>query len=150
MLSSKARYGLKAMAALARREASGSLTSVEIIAAEENIPVKFLEAILTQLKKAGLLESRRGPSGGFMLLKPADEISLALVIRILDGPFAPTPCARTRNPVVCEGCDDLKSCQLRPFMREVRDVMADVWEHRTVHDLVDGYARLKRRSRAAM
>ena len=138
------------MAALARRQATGSLTSAETIAEEEGIPPKFLEAILTQLKKAGLVESRRGPSGGFMLVKPADEVSLALVIRVLDGPFAPTPCSRTRNPIVCEGCEDLGTCRLRPFMREVRDAMAEVWEHRSVQDLVKGFGRVKKVRHAAM
>ncbi len=140
MLSSKARYGLKAMAALARRHGERQNTSVEEIAQEEGVPVKFLEAILTQLKKSGLLISRRGPSGGYQLAMDPREISLAHVIRVLDGPFAPTPCSRTRNPVVCESCVTLDSCQLRPFMREVRDAMARVWEQRSVQDLAEGFA----------
>jgi Rrf2 family protein len=143
MLSSKARYGLKAMAALARRHGEPQHTPVEAIAQEENVPVKFLEAILTQLKKSGLLISRRGPAGGYILAQDPREISLAHVIRLLDGPFAPTPCSRTRNPVVCEGCVTLDSCQLRPFMREVRDVMAEVWERRSLQDLVDGYTNVE-------
>jgi len=143
MLSSKARYGLKAMAALARRQGEQHHIPVDEIAEEEHIPVKFLEAILTQLKKSGLLVSRRGPAGGYLLAQPPSETSLANVIRILDGPFAPTPCSRTRNPVVCEGCTTLDTCQLRPFMREVRDVMAEVWERRTVQDLIEGYANVE-------
>lgn len=138
MLSSKARYALKAMAAMARRPQPSALIPVDEIAAEEGIPLKFLEAILTQLKKSGLLVSRRGPHGGYVLARDPRDISLALVIRILDGPFAPTPCSRTRNPVVCEGCISLDSCHLRPFMREARDAMARVWEQRSVQDLADG------------
>lgn len=126
------------MAALARRRDDHVHTPVEEIASEEHIPLKFLEAILTQLKKSGLLVSRRGPAGGYILAKDPRDVSLALVIRVLDGPFAPTPCSRTRNPVVCEGCSTLESCHLRPFMREVRDAMARVWEQRSVQDLVDG------------
>lgn len=150
MLSSKARYGLKAMAALARRHGTQQHTSVEEIAQEEGMPVKFLEAILTQLKKSGLLISRRGPAGGYQLARNPKEISLALVIRVLDGPFAPTPCSRTKNPVVCEGCTSLDDCQIRPFMREVRDVMARVWERRSVQDLVEGYSHVKKMARVSV
>ena len=111
---------------------------VDDIVAAEHVPGKFLEAILTQLRKRGLLVSRRGPAGGFMLARAPETITLAEVIRTLDGPFAPTPCARTRNPVCCEGCDDMKTCRIRPYMREVRDAMAKVWEERTIRDLADG------------
>ncbi len=138
------------MAALSKRYGESHHTPVEHIADEEHIPVKFLEAILTQLKKSGLLVSRRGPAGGYILAQDPREISLALVIRVLDGPFAPTPCSRTRNPVVCEGCSTLDSCQLRPFMSEVRNVMAEVWERRSVQDLADGYLNVETVTHAAM
>lgn len=140
MLSSKARYGLKAMTVLAHRYGDKVHVPVDDIAAAEHVPGKFLEAILTQLRKRGLLVSRRGPAGGFMLARAPETITLAEVIRTLDGPFAPTPCARTRNPVRCEGCDDIKTCRIRPYMREVRDAMAKVWEERTIRDLADGAA----------
>lgn len=138
MLSSKARYGLKAMAELARLHDRNEPVRVESIAEAEGAPAKYLEAILTQLRKRGLLISRRGPSGGFMLARNPETISLAEVIRTLDGPFAPTPCARTREPVCCDGCASLKTCTLRPFMQEVRDAMAGVWEGRTIADLAFG------------
>lgn len=141
MLTSKARYGLKAMSVLAKRFAEGTLVSVEEIAEAEGIPIKFLEATLTQLRKRGLLISRRGPAGGFVLAKPPEQISLAEVIRTLDGPFAPTTCSRTRNPVQCEGCDSMEMCSIRPIMREVRDAMAAVLERRTVRDLADASDR---------
>ena len=138
MLTSKARYGLKAMAILAKRYGDHHLVPVDEIAAEEKIPIKFLEATLTQLRKRGLLISRRGPAGGFMLARAPELISLAEVIRTLDGPFAPTSCSRTRNPVQCEGCDDMSLCRIRPVMREVRDAMADLLEKRTILDLANG------------
>ena len=128
------------MAVLARRYESRQHVPVDLIAQEEHAPLKFLEAILTELRKGGLLQSRRGPSGGYLLARDPKDITIAMVIRILDGPFAPTPCARTRNPTCCEGCDDMERCRLRPFMREARDVMAQVWEHRSVLDLVTGDA----------
>lgn len=132
------------MAALAKRHPRNEPVSVEEIAEAENAPAKFLEAILTELRKQGLLISRRGPSGGFLLARDPAEISLAEVIRTLDGPFAPTPCARSRNPVCCEGCDNMRTCKIRPFMREVRDAMAAVWEARTVRDLSEGFQKIRR------
>jgi len=137
MLTSKARYGLKAMTVLAKRFGHGDLVSVEEIAETEGIPIKFLEATLTQLRKRGLLISRRGPAGGFLLARAPELISLAEVIRTLDGPFAPTTCSRTRNPVKCEGCDDMEQCRIRPIMREVRDAMAGLLEKRTIKDLAE-------------
>ena len=144
MLSSKARYGLIAMAALARHYEERQHIAVEEIAGEDHVPAKFLEAILTQLRKRGLLISRRGPSGGYILARDPKTITLAEVIRTLDGPFAPTPCARTRNPVCCEGCESMEACRVRPFMREVRDVMAGVLEGRTVQDLADEHTAGKK------
>jgi len=137
MLSSKARYGLRAMAALGAQAPGGELVPVEQIADQEGIPLKFLEATLTQLRKRGLLRSRRGPAGGYSLAKDPREISLAEIIRTLDGPFAPTPCSRTRDPVQCEGCTDMEQCAVRPFMREVRDAMAAVLENKSLLDLVE-------------
>ena len=139
MFSSKARYGLKAMAVLADRYGAADYVSVEDIVASEHTPAKFLESILTQLRKQGLLLSRRGPSGGFRLARPPREISLAEVVRTLDGAFAPTTCARTRNPICCEGCEDMERCYVRPFMRRVRDEMARVLEGQSLADLAETF-----------
>ncbi|MBI1320993.1 MAG: Rrf2 family transcriptional regulator [Candidatus Hydrogenedens sp.] len=141
MLSSKARYGLRAMAVLGRSFRDGELVAVEHIAREQEIPVKFLEATLTELRKRGLLRSRRGPAGGYALTRAPQEISLAEIIRTLDGPFAPTPCARTKEPQQCDGCADMDTCTVRPMMREVRDAMAAVLERQTVADLMKQGAR---------
>ncbi len=140
MFSSKARYGLKAMAVLANRYGAEDYVSVEEIVASEHTPAKFLESILTLLRKQGLLVSRRGPAGGYRLARPPREISLAEVVRTLDGAFAPTTCARSRNPICCEGCEDMEHCYIRPFMRQVRDEMAAVLEGQSLADLADGYA----------
>lgn len=141
MFSSKARYGLKAMAVLASRHEAEGFVSVEEIAASEHTPPKFLEGILTELRKQGLVHSRRGPSGGFRLARSPGAISLAEVVRTLDGAFAPTTCARTRSPICCEGCDDMERCYIRPFMRRVRDEMAKVLEGQTLADLASMYAQ---------
>jgi len=139
MFSSKARYGLKAMAVLADRYESADFVSVEDIVASEHTPAKYLESILTLLRKQGLLRSRRGPAGGFRLARPPREISLAEVVRTLDGAFAPTTCARARNPICCEGCENMERCYIRPFMRRVRDEMARVLEGQTLEDLAESF-----------
>jgi hypothetical protein len=73
----------------------------------------------------------------YTLARDPREISLAEIIRTLDGPFAPTPCSRTRDPIQCEGCADMETCVVRPFMREVRDAMAEVLEKKSLADLVE-------------
>jgi Rrf2 family protein len=125
------------MAVLGAYAPNADLVAVDQIAEQEGIPLKFLEATLTQLRKRGLLRSRRGPAGGYTLARDPREITLAEIIRTLDGPFAPTPCARTRDPIQCEGCSDMETCVVRPFMREVRDAMAEVLEKKSLADLVE-------------
>lgn len=140
MFSSKARYGLRALAVLARHYADEAYVTVDDIVEIEPIPPKFLEGILTELRKEGLLLSRRGPTGGYRLARAPKDISLAAVVRTLDGAFAPTTCARLRNPVCCEGCANMESCAIRPFARRVRDEMAKVLEGQTIHDLAEDAA----------
>lgn len=135
MFSSKARYALKALAVLARHHADDRFLALDEIVAEEPAPAKYLESILTELRKVGILLSRRGPSGGYRLASDPNTISLAVVIRTLDGAFAPTTCARLRNPVCCEGCSDMERCAIRPFARQVRDEMARVLEGQSIADL---------------
>jgi Rrf2 family protein len=131
------------MAVLGAYAPNADLVAVDQIAEQEGIPLKFLEATLTQLRKRGLLRSRRGPAGGYTLARDPREITLAEIIRTLDGPFAPTPCARTRDPIQCEGCSDMETCVVRPFMREVRDAMAEVLEKKSLADLVEEMRRGK-------
>jgi Rrf2 family protein len=140
MFSSKARYGLRAMAVLARHFADDAYITVDDIVETEPIPPKFLESILTELRKEGLLLSRRGPAGGYRLARAPEAISLAAVVRTLDGAFAPTTCARLRNPVCCEGCVDMEQCAIRPFARRVRDEMAKVLEGQSIRDLSEDAA----------
>jgi Rrf2 family protein len=113
---------------------------VDDIVETEPIPPKFLESILTELRKEGLLLSRRGPAGGYRLARAPEAISLAAVVRTLDGAFAPTTCARLRNPVCCEGCVDMEQCAIRPFARRVRDEMAKVLEGQSIRDLSEDAA----------
>lgn len=126
MLSNKARYAARAMFALAQAT-PGSL-SIATLAERTAAPHKFLEAILLELKRGGLLESRRGRSGGYALARPAAEISLADVIRVIEGPLALAPCASVTAPGRCATCPDELTCELRPALIASREAVAGVLE----------------------
>lgn len=136
MLSSKAKYALRAALALAEEADGDGWTSSFEIADREAIPRKFLEAILVQLRDEGLIESRRGPSGGHRLKLPAAELTVADIIRIMDGPIALTPCASRTRFRACDDCADLKTCRLRHLMQRVRDAAVGVLEGCSLADLI--------------
>src|SRR4051812_9462140 len=102
MLTKKGKYGLKALVDLAQL-APGETAFITDIAERNNIPKKFLDAILLELRKAGVLRSKKGPGGGYSLSKPVDKIFIGHVIRTLDGPLAPIRCA---SRTAFEACDD--------------------------------------------
>lgn len=133
MISKKTQYGLKALSYMARRESQGPILIAEI-SGDQKIPIKFLEAILLDLKKAGLLESKKGKGGGYYFSLPPNQIKVASVIRLLDGPIAMLPCASLNFYKKCEDCDEL-SCGLNHLMKEVRDASLAILENRTVADL---------------
>ena len=135
MLTKKGKYGLKAMVHLAEAP-QDNLISVGEIAKARNIPRKFLDNILTDLRVAGFVQSRKGKGGGFCLAKPADQISIGNIIRSLDGPLAPLPCARKTGYKACEDCIE-EDCKIRRMMLEVREAIANVLDKRT---LADGYS----------
>lgn len=130
MLTRKGKYGLKAMVHLAEIE-DGQLASVNEIATARHIPRKFLDNILTELRNAGFVHSRKGKGGGFCLAKPADEIRIGSIIRILDGPLAPISCASKTRYRSCEDCNE-KNCEIRLVMLEVREAIATVLDKRTL------------------
>ena len=105
------------------------------IAKQERIPKKFLDAILLELKNAGLLYSKKGKGGGYWLAKPADKIMLSSVIRVLDGPLAPIACASRTAYRPCADCQDVTACEIRALMQEVRDAMAKVLDGTSLADL---------------
>ncbi len=110
MLSQKARYALRAMIELARE--NGQVTAGEL-AVRADAPRKFLEAILLTLSRQGLVASRRGKFGGYLLGREPAEISFAEIIRLVDGPLALTPCVSRTAFRRCEDCRDLATCALR-------------------------------------
>ncbi len=131
MLSQKAKYALKALIALAEI-ADDELLQANDIAEAQNIPKKFLDLILLELRRHGMVDSRRGKKGGYLLLKPADTIMIGDIVRAIDGPLAPIPCASVTAFRPCPDCRDHKVCMVRKIMREVRDAAAGVLDHITL------------------
>lgn len=144
MISQKAKYALRALVALAKAP-PGASVFIGDIAEEQSIPKKFLEQILLDLKRHGLVVSRRGKAGGYALLRPADVISFGQVLRIVDGPIAPLPCLSKMAYRKCDDCQDEATCEVRKVFAQVADATRDVLDRTTVADaLRDGLpARLK-------
>lgn len=120
MLAQKTRYALRALLYLARSE-PGRSVQVGDIASTQQVPRKYLELILLDLKRAGFVTSRRGPGGGYTLAKAPAEISFAEVIRLMDGPIALVPCASLNFYERCEDCKDEAHCAIRRVMAKVRE-----------------------------
>jgi Rrf2 family protein len=130
-LSKKTQYSLRALYALAREYGHGPVL-VSHLSEEELIPKKFLEQILLSLKGLGLVASKRGKGGGYMLVHPPDQVTLASVIRMIDGPLAPLPCASETRFRKCDECVDIATCGTRIVMKEVRDATAKILEATTL------------------
>jgi Rrf2 family protein len=128
MLSQKAKYAIKALLALARA-GDGDLLQAGDIAQRQNIPRKFLDLIFFELRRHGLIHSTRGREGGYALALPAAEISIARIVRAVDGPLAPLPCASVAFYRSCDDCDDEKTCEVRRLMREVRDAASAILDN---------------------
>jgi len=135
MLTQRARYALRALFALAD---APDVRPVPIsrIAADQNVPKKFLEIILAELKAAGLVESYRGKAGGYRLARAAESISFGEVIRLVDGPLALVPCASQSAYQRCLDCRDEATCAIRRVMAEARDAVAATLDNRSIADAV--------------
>jgi Rrf2 family protein len=127
----KGKYGLKALAYLARLKPGQSARAMEIAAAD-NIPKKFLDAILGELRREKIVISRKGPGGGYALARDASEITLGEVIRVLDGPLAPIRCASRKSYLPCTDCRSVARCTVRLAMLEVRDAVAGILDKTTL------------------
>ncbi len=132
-LSKRGEYGLRALQYLAAQYGEGPVPNKEL-AERNNIPYRFLEQILITLKHARVVRSQKGPQGGYTLARPPDQITLAEVVRLLDGPLAPIPCVSETAFEPC-GCPDMENCGLRRVMKRVRDVVAEMMENTTLADL---------------
>ena len=133
MISNKAKYAFRALLAIAAEAEGDALTSAEI-AKRHSIPHKFLEQILLDLKKAGLLESRRGKTGGYAMLRPADTISFGEVLRLFEGPLAPLPCLSRNAYRRCEDCESESRCEIRREFARAYDAQRQVLDARTLAD----------------
>jgi len=134
-ISKRTQYGLKAILALAGRY-QGEPVSIGTLAREEAIPLKFLEAILLDLKRFGVLESKKGKHGGYALSRPPSTITFGSLIRMMEGPLAPLPCASETAFQPCKECRNIEMCGTRILMRQVRDAIAGVLDNTTVAELV--------------
>jgi Rrf2 family protein len=131
MLSQKARYALRALFVLSKATPDRPVL-ISDIARDAKVPRKFLEQILLELKRRGLVYSQRGKLGGYVLGRPADQIAFAEVIRAIDGPLALTPCASVTAYRRCDDCVDEDTCAIRKVLLVVRDATAGILEKCTL------------------
>jgi len=130
-LSKKTQYTLRALYSLARTYGQGP-TLIAKLAKEESIPQDFLENILLSLKREGLVDSKKGKGGGYSLAHPPDQVTLGQVVRIIEGPLAPLPCASETAYRKCDECVDDRYCGTKMVMRQVRDATAAILDNTTL------------------
>jgi Rrf2 family protein len=136
MISQKSKYALKALTVLAEEYGKGPVLIADI-ARREHIPRSFLELILLELKNHRLLDSRKGRGGGYFLARTPTQISAGQVLRAIEGPLAPLPCASKTAYRRCEECHDERTCAVRLLMCEVREATASILDSTTLADLVE-------------
>jgi Rrf2 family protein len=143
MLTRKSKYGLKALLVLAEEIERGPMLISEL-ADRERLPRKFLEAILLELKRRGLLHSKKGKGGGYFLARDPSQVTVGEVIRILDGPLALIPCVSQTAYMKCEECLDERTCGIRLAMKEVRDATAQILDNTSLASLNARSTRARR------
>lgn len=136
MISKKTKYALNALVHLAHKYQQGPVL-ISTISEEENIPQKFLEAILLDLKKAGILASKKGKGGGYFLLKEPREVNMADVMRLFDGPIALLPCVTYKYYQRCEECKDEDSCGIRDAFMTVRNETVKILKENTLATILE-------------
>lgn len=140
-LSSKGEYALRALVVLGLNYGP-NVVPIQTISEHENIPKRFLEQILHDMKSAGVVESKRGIAGGYRLSRPPEEITLAAVIRHLEGALAPVSCVSERFYARCS-CPDEAKCGIRSVMKEVRDAIVKILENVTVAEMCSRVRKLQ-------
>lgn len=141
MLSKKTKYAINAMLFLAKRKEHGPVL-ISSIAEEQNIPQKFLEAILLDLKNAGYLNSKKGRGGGYYLIKDPEEVNLAEIMRLFDGPIALLPCVTYRYYERCEECKDEETCGIRDVFLQVRNETVEKLKASNLAQIIDRESEL--------
>jgi len=134
VLSKKLKYGLRAMLALAD-EPSGSPLQASELSVRQRLPKKFLEAILLELTRHGLLQSKKGRGGGYVLGRKPGDITIGQIVRVLEGPLALVPCVSQTAYKRCDECLDEETCGIRLAMKEVRDATAHILDNTTLAGL---------------
>jgi len=134
MISNKCKYAIKALTYIARNDDGIKAVMTSDIAQEQDIPRKFLEIILRDLRNNRILESKRGKDGGFRLLRPAEDISLTEIMRIIDGPIAMLPCVSLNYYRSCDDCDE-EQCEVKEVFEQVRDKTLEVLNGKTIKSL---------------
>lgn len=150
MLSKRAKYALKALLALTEHQGDEPVRIADL-AARERIPPKFLELILLDLRNQGLVQSRKGKRGGYLLARDPSRIPVGQVVRLFDGPLAPVPCASQTGYVRCDDCADEAACGVRLAMKDVRDATARILDKMSLATLArreSAAATPRRRARA--
>jgi Rrf2 family protein len=143
MLSKKTKYAINALMYLAKRQGEGPIL-ISQIAGEQHIPQKFLEAILLDLKNAGILRSKKGKGGGYLLVKHPDEVNMADVMRLFDGAIAFLPCVTHRYYERCEECKDEKVCGIRDVFMDVRNESVRILKEGTLTNVLEREERLRK------
>ena len=133
MLSMKAKYALRALIIMASGEKK--MLQSKAIAQQADVPAKFLETILAELKNNHVVDSKRGIFGGYFLSKPASEIHIGEVVRLLDSTIAPLGCSIS-DYKKCDDCNDEEVCVIRKLMVNVRNAISDVLDHHTLADML--------------
>lgn len=144
MLSKKTKYAIHALLKLAREKKRGPILISEI-SESENIPKKFLEAILLELRKAGILGSKMGKGGGYYLIREPEEVNLAEIVRLFDGAIALVPCATYQFYQKCDDCKDEVTCGLKWIMKDVRDATVEKLKTSTLQQIINQENKLKKK-----
>ena len=149
-VSKRGEYALRSLNNLGiAQELGRPILQIRELAKKENIPVKFLEAILLELNRAGYLASKRGKGGGYYFRKPMQRITIGEIVRLIDGPLAPISCASVTAYKRCS-CPDEAHCGLRILMVDVRNAIANILDNFTVADMVNVTLRKLRRDQAPL
>ncbi len=136
MLSKKAQYALYALVFLARNNETGPVL-IRDIAEAEKLPRKFLESILLELRTQGILASKKGKGGGYMLRRDPSEVNMAEIIRLFDGAIALLPCATFRYYEQCSHCKDESRCAIKSYVKDIRDETVRIMKNITLKDILD-------------
>lgn len=139
-LSLRGEYALRALLVLGLKH-DQPLVRIQAISAEQNIPKRFLEQILNDLKSAGLVQSKRGVAGGYRLARPPEQITLASVVRHVEGALAPVSCVSQRFYEKCS-CPDESRCAIRDVMQEIREAVVRIAERVTIAELCERSRKL--------